>query len=238
MTDNIPTNLTQKKQAGIFIDRRSIEFLWVNALAAKNYDVDVFLSNKDLFKNVLEQSLDLIVIDSDLLSEDPAMVERYHAVSPQLFIIVLGCCDSLKNKYQEAGCNIYTNPQAIVTEFKSLNAPKEKSSEILSAIPSIDRWRLSKIDYHLYAPSNIKIKLTIKEFNLLELLFGSDKLVSKKRIEQIVIGRSCDTSAQRIAVMIARLRKKVKEQSDYLLPIKSDYTNGYLFAGQCYIEQA
>ena len=78
--------------------------------------------------------------------------------------------------------------------------------------------------------------MTLREFKFLELLFENNKVVSKVEISTHIIGRNVDTSDQRIAVMIARLRKKVVTHSSSIMPIKSDYTNGYVFAGQCYLE--
>jgi len=184
----------------------------------------------------------VIVVDSDLSSENPEMIERYHMMCPQLFIIVLGTRDDLKDKYIEAGCNVYMHPLPLLSGIECLGNSEEKpceeqSSESIRATPLRKGWRLSKMDYHLYTPSNLKIHLTTREFKFLELLFQCDNLVSKTDIEQLVTGGHCNTSDKRIAVMIARLRKKVQQQSSCLLPIKSDYTNGYVFAGQCFIEQ-
>jgi len=225
-----------KKQAGIFVDRKSIETHWINMLTTYGYGINVLLTNKGLFENVLEGYLDLIVVDSELLSEDPAMIDRYKSICPQLFIIVLGSDNHQETKYKEAGCSKYMNPLALYDDFACTDTLEKNSSEIISVTRLLDEWRLSKTDYNLYAPNNTKIKLTVREFKLLELFFQSTIMVSKREIQHIIIGRSCDTGDQRIAVMIARLRKKVLQQSSCRLPIKSDYTNGYIFAGQCAIQ--
>jgi DNA-binding winged helix-turn-helix (wHTH) protein len=234
MTNN--PRLNSKKRAAIFIDRKSIENHWLKTLKALDYDIDVLLSNKKLFENVLEGFLDLIVVDSEVLSEDPAMIDRYKSICPQLFIIVLGSDNLHKKSYKEAGCSRYMDPLALFDGFALTDTLEKNSSAIISHTPLPDGWRLSKTNYHLYAPNNTKIKLTVREFKLLELFFQNTIMVSKHEIQQIIIGRSCDTGDQRIAVMIARLRKKVAQQSSCQLPIKSDYTNGYVFAGQCSIE--
>ena len=225
-----------RKHAAIFIDRKSIESHWINTLKTLDYDINVLLSNKTLFANVLEGYLDLIVVDSEVLSEDPAMIDRYKSICPQLFIIVLGSDNHHKKMYKEAGCSRYMDPLALFDGLTHINTLEKNKSEIISVTPMLDGWRLSKTNYNLYAPNNTKIKLTVREFKLLELFFQSTIMVSKHVIQKIIIGHNCDTGDQRIAVMIARLRKKVQQQSSCQLPIKSDYTNGYVFAGQCSIE--
>ncbi|MFI3223429.1 MAG: winged helix-turn-helix domain-containing protein [Methylococcaceae bacterium] len=236
MANNSSSNLITKKQAAIFVDRKSIESHWINVLTAHGYDIDVLLSNKKLFEDVLEGYLNLIVVDSELLSEDPAMIERYKSICPQLFIIVLGSDSHQKDKYKEAGCSRYMEPLALFDGFDHAVTFEKDSSEIISLTPLFDGWRLSKTNYNLYTPNKTKIKLTVREFKLLELLFQSTLMVSKHEIQHIIIGHNCDTGDQRIAVMITRLRKKVLQQSSCQLPIKSDYTNGYVFAGPCSIE--
>ncbi len=79
-----------KKYAGIFVDSRSIELKWANELKMNEYSVINYSSNQDLFKHILEQKLNLIVIDSAISSESTYMISNYLLVCPELIIIVLG----------------------------------------------------------------------------------------------------------------------------------------------------
>ena len=56
-------------------------------------------------------------------------------------------------------------------------------------------------------------------------------MVTKEEIKRQIIGGEYFTADQRIALLVARLRKKVHIETGLSIPIKSDYTNGYVFAG-------
>ncbi len=140
----------------------------------------------------------------------------------------------LSRLYIQAGCSFFT--PSLEVFLTNNNLYTLKIAEVATVNNS---WCLSTVDYQLYAPNGISIKLTIREFKFLELLFQARTLVNKVIIQDVIIARGCHTADQRIAVMVTRLRKKVSQQAGCLLPIKSDYTNGYLFAGpSCFIDQS
>ncbi len=218
-----------KQTAGIFVDHRSIESQCINAFNSKNFGVNVFSDPTALFKSIVEAQLDVLVVDSGIESEDVRMIERYRIISPKLFIIILGENSGALHEYIEAGSNVVTDLQNIVKVINELQL--EKSVKQLIAEEISDTWRLSPADYHLYSPSAKKIKLTVREYKFLTLLFETNKVVTKEEIKRQIIGGEYFTADQRIALLVARLRKKVHIETGLSIPIKSDYTNGYVFAG-------
>ena len=218
-----------KYTAGVFVDHRNLEAVCINALNSKNFGVNVFSDPIALFKSIIENQLEVLIVDSSIQSEDVTMIERYRLINPKLFIILLGEHPETLHKYSEVGCNIVTDPQNIVRVINDIVLEKPIKSVIVEEIS--DKWRLSTSDYHLYSPGNTKIKLTVREFKFLKLLFETDKVVTKEEIKRQIIGGEYFTADQRIALLVARLRKKVHTETGLSIPIKSDYTNGYVFAG-------
>ncbi|MCX7084143.1 MAG: winged helix-turn-helix domain-containing protein [Methylococcales bacterium] len=223
-----------KKIAGIFIDQRNLEVLCINALNIKNFGVTVFSDSKVLFKNILNAQIDLLIVDSCIQSETIEMIERYLMMSPKLHIIVLGNNEKQQKDFIDIGCKIYTNENNILFEIDNLTI--DLPTKHTKNIEKTGKWRLSILDYNLYTPCNNKIKLTVREFKFLKLLFESKNVVTKDEIKRHVITGDYYTSDQRIALLVARLRKKVSKESTQVLPIKSDYTNGYVFAGPCCVQ--
>ena len=223
-----------KKTAGILVNQRNLEALCVNTLNKKNLSVTVFSDSKSLFQSLIDEHLHLLIIDSSIETETVDMIERYRMLRPQLYIIVLGENANMQGQFIEIGCNVYTHEQGLAHQLKILeidHLPQHHTYDEL-----IDMWRLSNVDYHLYTPCHQKIKLTVREFKFLKLLFESEKVLSKNMIKEHVIGGDYFTSDHRIALLVARLRKKVNTESVHDLPIKPDYTNGYLFAGRCIVK--
>ena len=218
-----------KHNAGIFVDHRAIESLCINTLNAKQFGVNVYSDPTELFKSILEGHLDVLIVDSHLPSEDVKMIERYRLMSPKLFIIVLGESSASLSDYLAAGSNAVTDAQNIMNAIDAIQI--EKTTKQNNSDEVNYKWRLSLSDYHLYCPDNTKIKLTVREFKFLKLLFETDKVVTKDQIKSQVIGGDYFTADQRIALLVARMRKKVNIESGLILPVKSDYTNGYVFAG-------
>ena len=243
---------------GVFVKADSQAFLYIEDLNNKGLNSIIFDLSTELFEAIYKDDLDIIIIDSALISEDVAMISRYRLMSPNLVIVVLGG-KNYKTDYLMAGCDFFLNSSDFTSLVGSINIllnrmptqaldSKENIDiytllnfdNILSDLDTTmkDPWRLSIINYHLYTPNGTSIKLTMREFKFLMLLFrNKDTAVNKADITREVIGRNYDTSDQRISLMVTRLRKKVLQHSKSIIPIKADYTNGYLFAGQCFVEK-
>jgi Response regulators consisting of a CheY-like receiver domain and a winged-helix DNA-binding domain len=224
-----------KNIAGIFVDQRNLEVSCINALNIKNFGVTVFSDSKALFSKILNEQIDLLIVDTSIPSENINMLERYLMIKPKLHIIALGNNQEQQKHFIEIGCKTYTNENNILFEIDNLTIylPTKHTTNI----EKTGKWQLSILDYHLYTPCNNKIKLTVREFKFLKLLFESKNVVTKDEIKRHVITGDYFTSDQRIALLVARLRKKVSNESPQVLPIKSDYTNGYVFAGPCCVQQ-
>ncbi len=218
-----------KHTAGIFVEHRALETLCINALNSNKLGINVFSDATSLFKSIVDGQLEVLIVDSSIQSEDVKMIERYRLMSPTLFIIVLGENPEKLTEYVEAGCNAVTDAQNLVKAINEIQIEKTDKNVIDADINPV--WRLSTTEYALYSPVNNQIKLTVREYKFLKLLFDSDDVLSKEDIKNKVIGGNNDTANQRIALLVARLRKKVYIDHSLQLPIKADYCNGYVFAG-------
>ena len=246
-----------KKRIGILVDPNGQSFVYARELNNNGLGAVIFNSSTDLFEAILKNKLDIIVIDSELITEDVIMISRYRIMSPNLLIVMLGQTNDKKTAYLIADCDFFLNssdlisligylyvllkrrPSEATDSVEYTNKPLSLTDKNLAVDLTLnDSWRLSIIDYHLHAPNGTLIKLTMREFNFLMLLFHcNDTVVTKADIVRDVIGRNYDTSDQRIALLVTRLRKKILRLASIAIPIKSDYTNGYLFAGNGVIEK-
>lgn len=223
-----------KNTAAIFFDKRSIENQCVKALNRINICVHYSYKSKEFFRCLLDGALDLLVVDTNIQSEDIHMIQCYRLMNQDIHIIVLVDTEEKGRRLLAAGCNRYVYEHNMLDEIEALNT--ELFSERDSKLTATGGWRLSLIDFHLYTPNGNKIKITIREFKFLQLLFNSNNVVSKEIIRENVINSSYNGD-QRIALLATRLRSKVNKITNEVLPIKSDYTHGYVFTASSYIEE-
>ena len=242
-----------EKKIGVLVESNGQAFIYAEKLNNEGLGAMIFNSSTDLFEAILKNKLDIVIIDSELMSEDATMISRYRLMCPNLIIVILGETNNKRIDYLMADCDFFLNSSDLIRLVEYVHVLLKRTSSQVNdtkknieinktlsvvGVMASDHWCLSITDYNLYAPNGTAIKLTMREFKFLMLLFHcSDTAVNKSEIVKNVIGRNYDTADQRIALMVTRLRKKVLKLTSSALPIKSDYTNGYLFAGKCFVEK-
>ncbi len=223
-----------KLKAGLYVDRRSLEIECINALNNLEYFVNVYTSAKELLRGILSGELDLIITDSSIKSQDVHTIECYCAIEPNMRVLVIGDMEH-KNRYLEAGCHVFTNDVDVAQDIANIGlqvssmGPKNNSAT--------SPWLLSRMDYCLYTPNNIKVSLTVREYKFLDLLFENNNVISKEQFKRKIIIHDYFNIDQRMALIVTRLRTKVKLSSFETLPVKSDYTHGYVFTAASCIDE-
>lgn len=97
------------------------------------------------------------------------------------------------------------------------------------------RWVLKERGWRLVSPNGLALNLTTTEREFFKLMLANpaglqvERLAMARVIEERTGPASAESFDARIAVLIARLRRKVVEQLETELPLKSVYRVGYMF---------
>lgn len=97
---------------------------------------------------------------------------------------------------------------------------------------SVSKWFLDALSWRLTSEAGDEVTLTGKEYLLLKTLAeAGDGYVARKDLA-VALGGSCDLNAEKaMNVLISRLRRKIKEQLDQDIPLKTMRSHGYSFPG-------
>ncbi|MBF0454598.1 MAG: response regulator transcription factor [Magnetococcales bacterium] len=133
----------------------------------------------------------------------------------------------------EAGADIFlTKPIDLMVLEAKINALFRRV-DLNRATPPSDEWALNTTTWELQSPEGHLIPLTGMEKSLLTALTNKPgKTVSFSQIANQMETASDDSDEHRIAVLINRLRKKVKDNSNFTLPIRSNRGVGYSFTAK------
>jgi len=97
-------------------------------------------------------------------------------------------------------------------------------------------WRLDGVTWRLLSDSGVNVALTGKEYLLLKTLSeAKGQHVSRQALTERLGGVQSLNAEKAMNVLISRLRKKVADQSDVDLPLKTLRSHGYAFPG-LYVE--
>lgn len=209
-------------------------------LKKEGFAAQVVADSKVLFKKLLSDEISVLLLDVDLPSEDIMMVEKYLIINPSLIVIAIGSDMTKSAEYLKAGCDRFLDKkletdQILNNVISCYSTIKRRGIELNDH--KKNAWTLVASDLDLVLPSDEKIPLTVREFRFLELLFrSSGKVVKKEEAIKHVIGRNYNNSDQRLNLMLTRLRKKIKKNTDIELPVKTEYTVGYIFSSKCIVK--
>lgn len=95
-----------------------------------------------------------------------------------------------------------------------------------------DGWRLDRTQFQLFDKDNQSAELTTGEFQLLDaLVSSSNRVLSREHLFDITRDGRYDSYDRAIDIQIARLRKKIKDDTKSPQVIKTIRGVGYMFCG-------
>jgi len=200
----------------------------------------------ELFKLLGQDQYDAVVLDIGELGEiGYALLSRLRA-SPVLGIVVVGTGLGIENRLRclQSGADIClpdpvdSRELACVLLALARRLPGRASEEITqaeSAPENAGRWELRDQNWTLVSPAGVAISLSANERLVVRTLLDvAGRAVGRAELNQELeadsnVGRS--GGARSIDVIVSRLRRKA-EMAGVILPIRTVYGSGYLFANQ------
>ena len=228
-------------------DDKNLQTVVGHYLEDDGYEVLPIFSGRELNEKIDTLSFDVVLLD--LVLPDTAGFSlittiRNHSKAP--IIIVSGKSDTTEKIVGlEMGADDYmTKPlemrelsariKAVLRRSKSSNEPVSNDQE-KQAAPNIlfNGWLLDRSRYQLFNPEKNSAELTTGEFKLLEALLNApNRTLSRKRLFELTRDGHYDVYDRAIDIQIARIRKKLQDDSKSSELIKTVRGVGYMFCGQ------
>jgi DNA-binding response OmpR family regulator len=206
-------------------------------------------SAEAFYRRFTADPVDVVLLDIGLPGEDGLGVAGLLKSNPNVAIIILSARDGLDDRLAglHAGADRYlVKPVNLAELVANIDAVAKRL--VLSAArpilelprPVLDhntsQWRLNLQSWLLASPSGQTMQLTAREFALLHRLIKvQGQAVPKKELADEIFGQRIANAADRLNVLITRLRKKAEAQLSDPLPIKTAHQIGYAFTAPAHL---
>ena len=206
-------------------------------------------SAEAFYRRFTADPVDVVVLDIGQPGEDGLGVAGLLKSNPDVAIIILSARDGLDDRLSglRAGADRYLVKPVNLAELaanidavvKRLTHPSARPTLELPR-PVLDhstnQWQLNLQSWLLTAPTGQTLQLTAREFALLHRLIKvQGQAVPKKELADEIFGQRIANAADRLNVLITRLRKKAEAQLKAPLPIKTAHQIGYAFTAPAHL---
>ncbi|WP_319777235.1 response regulator transcription factor [Maridesulfovibrio sp.] len=195
----------------------------------------------EFFEALIGSEYDVSVVDIGLPDKSGFEVVETLRQRTNMGIIVLTARDSISDKMRGYECgadHYFTKPldcRELVAAVGSLVERLGNRPEVPDEGPSSNQsgqWRLNTLLWVLTPPVGNEAKLTEKEMSFLRILISENGSPVAKETLMADLDYAGDDfyGAGALAVMVTRLRKKIREQTGLEPPIKTIRSQGYSFS--------
>lgn len=206
-------------------------------------------SAEAFYRRFTAEPVDVVVLDIGLPGEDGLGVAGLLKTIPHVAIIILSARDGLDDRLSglRAGADRYlVKPVNLAELAANIDAVAKRltlsSTRSTLELPrpvldhSASQWSLNLQSWLLTAPNGQSLQLTAREFSLLHhLIKVQGQAVPKKDLADEIFGQRIANAADRLNVLITRLRKKAEAQLNDTLPIKTAHQIGYAFTAPAHL---
>lgn len=216
------------------------------------YSVWGACSAEEFYKGFTAQPVDVVILDLGLPGEDGLSVASLLRSKPEVGVIILSARDALGDRLagMRAGADRYLVKPVNLLELAanidataSRLAPRAMASGAPTAATTVPAalsgpWVLAIKDWVLSSPQGQGLRLTTHEFMFLQQLMRADgQPVSKRDLGTHLFGARAQNGADRLNLLLTRLRKKASEAFSEPLPVKTLHQIGYAFTATARLAQ-
>ncbi|MEM6811619.1 MAG: response regulator transcription factor [Pseudomonadota bacterium] len=190
-----------------------------------------------------EQQIDVILLDLGLPDgEGTSLIPKMQSQSDAAIIVVSGKNDTMeKIVCLEMGADDYiTKPfemRELSARIKAVmrrshnNERDNKNEDQKENVELVNGWILNRKKYDLLTDSDHSANLTMGEFQLLEaLVLSANRALSREHLFELTREGEYDSYDRAIDIQIARLRKKIGDDTKNPKIIKTIRGVGYMYA--------
>jgi DNA-binding response OmpR family regulator len=216
----------------------------VEYLVLSGLDVTGVESALEFYQSISSQSYDVVILDIGLPDQNGLVLAEYVRNNTDMRIIMLTAQSALESKISayQAGADIYLVKPVDFSELSAsiysilgrLHSNQSIPQALQKAEPLLHEkqvpWRLVRSNWTLCSPTEEEIKLTSKEFDLIERLAQSaHAVVIRHDLLSSLAYENNEYGNRSLDALVHRLRLK-KNGLKFTLPIKTVHGSGYCFS--------
>lgn len=228
-------------------DDHNLQLVMCQYLEGESYNMITANKVSEALEKAEGTHLDVILLDLGLPDgEGLSLITQFKAKTQAAIIIVSGKTDTTeKIVCLEMGADDYmTKPfemrelsariKAVIRRSETKKPAAEASSDKeKEKIVFEDGWCLDRTQYQVFKPNEESADLTTGEFQLLEaLILSPNRALSRDRLFELTRDGEYDVYDRAIDIQVARIRKKLNDDSDTPKLIKTVRGVGYMFSGK------
>lgn len=198
-------------------------------------------SAAELYRHMISQRFDIVVLDLGLPDEDGLSVARYlRSASPTIGLVMLTGSREKKDRIQalrESMDAFLSKPVDVDVLAATLHSLSRRLEQPTARAPTrtsdvVTGWQLEASGWRLISPNDRIVALTAPEHCVLAVLMAHiGEPVPRKSLIEALTQDIYDFDPHRLEMMIHRLRRKAQDQTGEVLPLLTARGTGYVFAG-------
>ena len=210
-----------------------VEFLELRGFIVRGFD-----SAESFFRAWPTAGFDLLLLDVVLPGASGFEVAKRVRERGDTGIVMLTALDANSDHVTgfDAGADVYLSKRSSleVIEAACHSVLRRLSRGGGTEAGGGDVWRMDARNWRLEAPNGTSVDLTHGEVVLLAALFEAPgSAVSREALLMCMEKRETLSSLRNLDNAASRLRRKVQAACGMELPVRSSYSKGYIFTGQC-----
>ncbi|WP_367347346.1 response regulator transcription factor [Stenotrophomonas bentonitica] len=227
-------------QVWVVEDDPELLALLLDDLAWRGAAVRGLGSAEALYRALLSDRCDIVVLDVGLPGEDGYAVASHLRASASIGIVMLtgrgDARDMALGLTQGADLYLVKPPDMDVLAAGLLSLRRRLPAASIAATPPapapLARWQLADDGWTLHAPTAATLPLTAMERGLLQqLVDASGAAVTREQLIAAVTDTPWDFDPHRLDVLVHRLRARVRAATGVELPLRALRGQGYLLTG-------
>lgn len=220
-------------------DEELRERILLPALLDYGFKVTGAGSAAELYRHMISQSFDIVVLDLGLPDEDGLSVSRYlRSASPGIGLVMLTGSREKNDRIQalresvDAFLGKPVDVDVLAATLHSLARRLQQPAQQAQPVETPPGWHLEASGWRLIAPNDRIVALTAPEHCVLAVLMEHiGEPVPRESLIEALTKDIYDFDPHRLEMMIHRLRRKAQGQTGEALPLLTARGAGYLFAG-------
>lgn len=193
-------------------------------------------TSAELYRGMLAQPVDMVVLDIGLLEEDGiSVLKQLRELSNLGVVMITGNTDINDHLHSLAhGADAFLNKpvdmEILAATLHSVGRRMAMQSKEQEPPRNSGKWSLDTEDWCLVTPTGKTIPLTAPERCILRILMTErDQPVSRERLVAALTSDIYDFDPHRLEMMIHRLRRKAHAAAGSPIPLITLRGHGYLF---------
>jgi len=236
--------MSDSRKVIVVEDDKDFRESMVEYLELKGLDVTGVESALAFYKSISLHQYDLAILDIGLPDQNGLVLAEYIRNNTDMRIIMLTAQSSLESKVHayNAGADIYLVKPIDFSELSAssysilgrldanLSLPLSKPAVEPAIEKKQTQWTLIRNKGTLCSPAGEEIKLTSKEFDLIErLAISPETIIPRQDLLHALDYEDNEKGNRSLDALVHRLRLK-KDGLKYNIPLKTSHGSGYFFA--------